>query len=132
MKACAVALFLARAASAQVIVNVHLAKPEFIAGEPIHVVIDVTNIGGDTLWLPACCLNVELSVPDGRRRALPSMAPCHPLGGDIESFEGSSSGSPLTPTAARRTGRIRILVTRIRVVGRNLPSHRGRERRYPS
>jgi hypothetical protein len=62
MKACAIALLLlARVSSAQVIVNVRLAKPEFIAGEPIHVVIDVTNVGGD-----------------------------------IESLEGSSSGSPVT------------------------------------
>src|SRR5262245_16376847 len=97
MKACAVALLLlARVASAQVIVNIHLAKPAFIAGEPIYAVIDVTNIGGDTLLLPTCCLNVDLRVPDGTRRALPSMDPCHPLGGDIESFEGSSGGLPLT------------------------------------
>jgi hypothetical protein len=98
MKACAVALLLlARAASAQVIVTLHLAKPEFIAGEPIHVVLEVTNIGGDTLLLPACCVNVYLTVPDGTRRALPSMDPCHPLGGDIdESFE-STSGPPLIP-----------------------------------
>jgi len=91
----AVLLLIARAASAQVIVNVHLAKPEFIVGEPIHVVVQVTNIGRETLWLPACCTNVNLAVPDGTRRVSPSMQSCHPIGGEIELFEGRGGGPPL-------------------------------------
>src|SRR5215510_12343498 len=93
MKVSAVAavLFLARAASAQVTVNVHLAKPEFIAGEPVHVVVDVTNISDDVFVLRSCCWDVRVAVPSGQRRVLPSFDSCHPLG-DVESK--SSQGMP--------------------------------------
>jgi hypothetical protein len=90
MKASAVALLLiARAASAQVIIDAHLAKPEFIIGEPIHVVVDVTNLGSDVLSLPACCLDVTFTVPDGTRRTLPSLDPCDNVIGSVELFNGA-------------------------------------------
>jgi hypothetical protein len=77
MKACAVVLLLAHSASAQVIVDARPAKSDFIAGEPIQVVIDVTNLGDEPVLLQACCLNIRLTVPDAGRRVVPSLSSCH-------------------------------------------------------
>ena len=69
--------------AAQVQVSVRTAKPSFLAGEPVLVVVDVKNVGEDPVAYGGGIVGqpITLSVPQGRRKAVPRLSGCSSGGG---------------------------------------------------
>ena len=69
-------LFLATPAFAQVQVDARVEKPVYLEGEPIFVIVDVTNIDDEAVAYPTCGVRVALSVADVARRTPPDISGC--------------------------------------------------------
>jgi hypothetical protein len=69
----------------QVNVTAKLDQPDYLAGEPVFVTVDVTNIGMEALGYAAGNGHVDLTVPGGQGKPTPSLRGFY--GG-----EGSGSG----------------------------------------
>lgn len=76
----------------QVKVAVRLDQPEYLVGEPIFVLVDVTNTGIEALGYSASDGHVELSVPGGRRKTTPDLRGC--FGGGIGGGSGGGISHP--------------------------------------
>jgi hypothetical protein len=74
-----VGLFLSLAAAtglAQVQVDVRLDKTQYLAGEPIFVLVDVRNVGDESVGYSMCDSHATLTVAGSERRRLPSLSSC--------------------------------------------------------
>ena len=68
----------------QVSVTVTLDQPEYLVGEPIFVIVDVTNIGTEAIGYSACDGHANLTVPGGQQKQTPKLRGC---------YTGSGGGS---------------------------------------
>ena len=91
----------AASARGQVQVDLRLEKARYLAGEPIVVVIDVQNVGGEAVGYSSCDGDVRLAVAGAERRVRPNIFGC---------FSGMGSGGgcgidhpPLLPPGQRTT-----------------------------
>jgi len=88
---------------AEVSVKVRLEQPEYLVGEPVYAVVDVTNIGTEALGYADANGRVWLTVPGGRRNQIPNLWGCY-----SERISGSGGAAydppPLAPghTASAR------------------------------
>jgi hypothetical protein len=69
---------LAGPASAQVEVEVRTEKPQYLAGEPIFVLVEVTNVGTEPVAYGGASFKppLDLSVPNGERKAMKGLTGC--------------------------------------------------------
>src|SRR5579872_3063751 len=75
---CLVALLLfARSGFSQVRVTVKLDQREYLVGEPIFVILDVTNIGTEAIGHSECDVYATLIVPGGQPREFPKLRGCY-------------------------------------------------------
>ena len=83
--ACSALVWLTAApAAAQVEVDVRLEKSQYLAGEPVTVLVDVRNVGDEEVTYSTCDEDVRLAVPNATRRVVPDIFGC---------FSGGASGS---------------------------------------
>jgi hypothetical protein len=100
---CGLLLFLAaRAAMAQVQVDVRLEKTEYLVGEPVGVIIDVRNNGGEPVGYSSCGGNVRLTIVGATRRTLPSLSGCFSGIGFSTGGAGCSGHLRIPPGQAKR------------------------------
>src|SRR4026208_2322921 len=71
-----VILLLAGPAWAQVQVEVRTQKPQFLAGEPIFVIVEVKNVGTEQVAYGGASPPPELSVRNGERRVIKGLTGC--------------------------------------------------------
>ena len=69
-------VLLATPAFAQVQVDARLEKAQYLAGEPIVVVVDILNVGDEAVGYSRCDGDVTLTVIDVARRVLPNIVGC--------------------------------------------------------
>ena len=69
-------LLVAAPVFAQVEVDARLEKTQFLEGEPIFVIVDVTNTGDEAVGYSACDGDVALTVTDAPRRIPPDISGC--------------------------------------------------------
>jgi hypothetical protein len=69
----------------QVHVDLRTNQPDYLAGEPIFVVVDVKNIGTEPVGYSNCDGHVDLTVPGGQKKQVPALFGCF-------SGQGGSSG----------------------------------------
>jgi hypothetical protein len=93
---------LATPAWGQVEVRVRTEKPEFLAGEPIFVLIDVKNIGSDPVAYDGASLKPPptLSVANGERRVVKPLSACGGGDGSGGGLGGTTHPPMLRPGAA--------------------------------
>lgn len=85
-------LLLAVQASCQVKVAVFPSKAHYLEGEPISVIVRVTNVGSDPLGHDYCDGHVELAVVGQRRLTSPNLWGC--FGGGVGSGSGCGIDHP--------------------------------------
>src|SRR2546427_368632 len=56
----------------QVVVNVRTDKAEYLAGEPVFVIVDVKNVGVEPVGYSYCDGDVKLNVPNGEPNTAPN------------------------------------------------------------
>jgi hypothetical protein len=83
-----VILLLAGPAWAQVEVQVRTEKPQFLAGEPIFVIVEVKNVGTEQVAYDGASVKppLELSVRNGERRVIKGLTGCGSGNGESGGF----------------------------------------------
>jgi hypothetical protein len=61
----------------QVKVNARLDQPSYLEGEPVFVIVDVTNTGDEPIGYSECDARVELSVPGASPKNPPNLYGCY-------------------------------------------------------
>lgn len=69
---------------ADVAVTVKPSQPEYLVGEPVFVVVEMTNVGTEPVGYWICESDTHLTVPNGRRKRNPNLHGC---------FAGEGGGS---------------------------------------
>jgi HEAT repeat protein len=91
---------------AQVRVDVRLEKTQYLAGEPIFVVVDVRNVGKEPIGYSSCGENIRLEIIGAKRRTPPNIFGCFSGGGIGSGIGcGGSSHPPLFPPGVTKTSR---------------------------
>jgi HEAT repeat protein len=90
----------AASATGQVQVDLRLEKARYLAGEPIVVVIDVQNVGGEAVGYSSCDGDVRLAVAGAERRVRPNIFGCF---SGMVSGGGCGGSAPLLPPGQRTT-----------------------------
>jgi len=86
-------VLLAGPAWAQVAVQVRTEKPQFLAGEPIFVLVEVTNVGSEPVAYGASFKPpLQLFVQNGERKVMKRLTGC-----GLELVSGSGGGGSYTP-----------------------------------
>lgn len=91
---CCLLLLHAAPAAAQVEIDAHLDKVQYLAGEPIVIVVDVRNTGGEAVAYSESYGDVSFSVVGASRRVPPNIFGCY-SGQSSRSTIGFGSHPPL-------------------------------------
>lgn len=86
---------LALGASSQVRVNVRTSQESYLAGEPIHVVLDVANVGVDPVAYSEASGKTDMVISGQKKRQPPILGGCYFMQGGRGGFVGSSFHPPL-------------------------------------
>jgi hypothetical protein len=79
----------------QVSVAVKLDRPDYLVGEPVFVIVDVTNIGTEAVGYSSYDGRSTLTVPKGQLKQRPNLRGCYTGEGEGGSFGGGSFHPPL-------------------------------------
>jgi hypothetical protein len=94
--------FSAPSVAAQVQVDVRLEKTQYLAGEPVVVLVDVRNAGDEAATFSWCDANFRVDVKGAERWISPNLFGCFALTSDARSG-CAVDHPPLLPPGERKT-----------------------------
>src|SRR5262245_52647163 len=100
---CCVALLIAPPVSAQVRVNVRLEQTQYLAGEPIFISVDVTNVGREAVEYGAGKGIIQYLVLNGAIKTRPNIWGCDGERRGVAGFGANVDHLPLLKSAETTT-----------------------------